>query len=135
MSFDIPDGPQPQITVEMVGTTPTTPEPETEHAIDSYGSVTTTSSSYQTVKSWTVTAARMGILRAVELACSNYGVASWKLVVAGITVFEDKTFPESFTKGFPDLKLAAAAVVTLSVKSDGTTSITAYCDLDAKEVG
>lgn len=135
MAFDIPDGPQPSITVEVVEAGAITPEPATEYAIDSYGSTSTASASYQTVKTWTVTADRMGILRAVEIACDRYDVAEWKLVVGDVTVFEDITLPVSFTKGLPDLKLASETTVTLSVKSDGVVTINAYADFDAKEVG
>lgn len=135
MGFDIPDGPQPVITIQVVATEPVAETPATEYAIDSYGVVSTSSSSYQTLKSWTVTANRVGVLRSVEMACDNYAVAQFKLVVGAITVFEDKKLPESFTKEFPDIRLAAAAAVTLSVKSDGSTTITAYADFSAKEVG
>ena len=135
MGFDIPDGPQPQIIVEVVGTTPITPEPETEHPIDPLGSVATSGSSYQAVHGYTVTTGRMGILRAIELSCTNYDVAQWKLVIGDTTLFEDKKLPESFTLGFPDLRLTGAIAVTVYVKSDGTTSITAYCAIDGKEVG
>jgi len=135
MGFDCPDGPQPIVTIEIVEGTPTVPTPATEVPIASYGSVSTSSATYQTVKSWTVTSGKMGILRAVEMACDNYSVAVWRLTVAGTTVFEDITLPESFTKGFPDLKLAETMQVLLEVKSNGTTTISAYCDLDAKEIG
>jgi len=135
MPVDAPDWVIWQQTIEVVESTPTPPAPAAEHAIDSYGEVSTSSADYQTVKTWTVTAARIGVLRAVEMACDNYDVAEWKLVVGTVTVFEDETLPDSFTKGFPDLRLAAATVLTLSVKSDGSTTINAYADLDAKEVG
>lgn len=135
MGFDIPDGPQPIMTVSVIAGEPKQETETTEYAISSYGSKSTSSASYQTVKSWTITASRTGILRAVEMSCDNYAVATWRLTVAGVTVFEDVKFPESFSQGFPDLKLAAASQVLLEVKSDGATTINAYCALDAKEVG
>ncbi len=108
-------------------------EPSDEFAIATFGSVSTSSSSYQTVKSLTVTADRVGVLRAVEISCSNYAVAQLKLEVAGVTIFEDKKLPESFTKEFPDLRVAAGEELILSVKSDGSTTIVAYCDFSYKE--
>lgn len=108
-------------------------EPSDEFAIATFGSVSTSSSSYQTVKSVTVTADRVGVLRAVEISCDNYAVAQFKLVVAGVTIFEDKKLPESFTKEFPDLRVAAAEEMILSVKSDGATTINAYGDFNYKE--
>lgn len=114
---------------------PILPEAATEYAIDSYGTLSTSSSTYQTLKEWEVTANRIGILRAIELSCDNYAVAQFKLVVAGTTVFEDKKLPESFTKDWPDLQLTAGQKCTVSVKSNGTTTINAYCDINGKEVG
>lgn len=108
-------------------------EPSDEFAIATYGSVSTSSSSYQTVKSLTVTADRVGVLGAVEISCDNYAVAQFKLEVAGVTIFEDKKLPESFTKEFPDLRVAAGEDIALSVKSDGSTTINAYCDFNYKE--
>lgn len=109
-------------------------QPANERAINSYGSVTTTSSSYQTVKSWTVASGYIGVLTAVEMSCDNFPVVNWKLVVGSITVFEDKVLPGDLDARFPELRLAAGAVVTLSAKSDGSTEITAYGNFDAKEV-
>ena len=111
------------------------PSPGTEYPVATYGVVSTSSSSYQTLKSITVTTGRMGVLGAIEISCDNYAVAQFKLVVADVTIFEDKKLPESFTKEFPELHLLAGKIITLSVKSDGTTTITAYCDVSYKEVG
>lgn len=108
-------------------------EPSDEFAIATYGSVSTSSSSYQTVKSITVTADRVGVLRAVEISCDNYAVAQFKLEVSGVEIFKDKKLPESFTKEFPDLRVAAGEDITLSVKSDGSTTINAYGDFSYKE--
>ena len=134
MTRGAPDGvlmTQVAVTVDNV---PVVPDPATEYPAATYGSVPTSSSSYQTVAEITVTAGRVGILRAVEISCDNYAVAQFKLVVAGVTIFKDEKLPESFTKEWPDLQLAAAQVATLSVKSDGSTTINAYGDYDYKEV-
>lgn len=135
MAKDAPDGVKLIATTVIVENEPIVETPTTEFPIASYGVVSTSSSSYQELVTWTVAAQRVGLLRAVEISCDNYDVAQFKLVVAGVTVFKDKKLPESFTKEFPDIRLAAASMVTLSVKSDGATTITAYADLNAKEVG
>ena len=123
---------QVAVTVENV---PIVPRAAKNYPIATYTYISTSSSSYQTIKELEVTTGRLGILRAVEISCDNYAVAQFKLVVAGVTVFEDKKLPESFTKEFPDLEMSAGQKATLSVKSDGATTINAYCDFNYKEVG
>lgn len=104
-----------------------------EHPIDGYGKYEGSSSSLQTLKSWTVTADREGELRDIEIACSHYTVAQFKITVAGVTVMDTNYLPESFTAAFPPLKLAAAAQVLVQVKSDGSATIKAYCWINGKE--
>lgn len=135
MAHGAPDGVlmvQVAVTVENEPIVPKTSE---EYAIATYGSKSTSSSTYQTVKAITTTTDRIGILRAVEISCDNYAVAQWKLIVKGVTIFEDVYIPESFTKEFPDLVMAEAETATLYVKSDGSTTITAYGDFNYKEIG
>ena len=100
-----------------------------------YGTVSTSSDEYQTVKEIEVTEARVGILRTIEIATDNYAVAQWKLVISEIEVFADKKFPDSFTKELPDLEMSAGQKATVSVKSNGINTINAYCDFGYKEVG
>lgn len=135
MATGAPDGVlmiQVAVTVENV---PVVPTAARDFPRATFGSVSTSSASYQTVKTITVTTGRVGILRAIEMACDDYATAQWKLVIGGVTIFEDILLPESFTKEFPDIQLVAAAAVTLSVKSDGSTVIAAYGDFAYKEVG
>uniref|UniRef100_A0A6M3Y3D8 Uncharacterized protein n=1 Tax=viral metagenome TaxID=1070528 RepID=A0A6M3Y3D8_9ZZZZ len=123
---------QVAVTVENV---PIIPDPATEYALDTYGSVSTSSATLQTLFSRTVPADRVGILNAIELSCDNYDVAIFEIVVKGVTIVDNETIPESFTKDFPELHLAAAEAVTVKVKSDGSTTINAWCDVSYKEVG
>jgi len=109
-------------------------QPTSERAIDGFGSVTTSSSSYQTIKSWTVATGYVGVLVGVEMICDNFSIAQWKLEVDSVAVLEDDILQGEFTIPFPELKLAAGSVVTLSVKSDGSTEIMADGNIDAKEV-
>lgn len=105
------------------------------YPVPTYGVKSTLSSEYQTVKEIEVTKNRVGILRTIEIATDNYAVAQWKLVIAEVEIFADKKFPDSFTKELPDLEMSAGQKATLYVKSDGTTTINAYCDFGYKEVG
>lgn len=135
MARGAPDGVlmvQVAVTVENVPIVPVAAE---NYPVATYTYISTSSSSYQTIKEIEVTTDRVGILRAVEMDTDNYSVAQFKLVVAGVTVFEDKKIPASFTKEFPDLEMSAGQKATLSIKSDGSTTITGYCDYNYKEVG
>jgi len=105
-----------------------------EHPIDGYGKYAGLSGTLQTLKSWTVTAAREGILEEIELSCSHYTVAQFKITVAGVVVMSQNKIPESFTAPFPKQKLAAGSEVLIQVMSDGSATITAYCWIVGKEV-
>lgn len=105
-----------------------------EHPIDGYGKYSGSDSTLQELKSWTVTALREGILEEIELSVDNYAVAQFKITVAGVVVMTENLIPESFTASFPGQKLAAGSEVLVEIKSDGSTTITAYCWITAKEV-
>ena len=123
---------QVAVTVENV---PIVPEPATEYPIDGYGKATRTSATLATLKSWTITADRVGILRTIEIACSNSAVGQFKITVAGKVVFTTNLIPESFSAEFPDIHLSAGQEVLIQYKSDGSTSLTGYCWITGKEVG
>lgn len=120
------------VTVENV---PIVPEAATEYIIDTYGSVSTSSASLQTLFSRTVPSGRVGILNSIELSTDNYDVAQFEIIVKGVTIVDSEKLPESFTKEFPSLHLKAAESISIKVKSDGSTTINAWCDVSYKEVG
>jgi hypothetical protein len=123
---------QVAVTVENV---PIIPDSATEYTLDTYGSVSTALAALQTMFSRTVPAGRVGILDSIELSCDNYDVAEFEIVVKGVTILNSEKLPESFTKEFPSLHLVAGEAVTIKVKSDGATTINAWCDVSYKEVG
>lgn len=123
-----------QVAINVNGV-PVAPASDTDYLVPAFGAKSTSANTYQVVKSITVNSGKVGILRAVEIACNNYGVALWQLVINGVTIFADVLLPESFTQEWPDIQLPAGAVIELSVKSDGTTTISAYGDFAYKEVG
>lgn len=134
MARGAPDGVlmvQVAVTIENV---PVVEKAATEHALDTYGSVSTSSASLQTLFSRTVPSGRVGILNAIELSCDNYAVAAWEIIVKGVTILDSEKLPESFTKEFPSLHLAATESISVKVKSDGAAAINAYCDISYKEI-
>lgn len=134
MAHGAPDGTliiQVAVTVGDKGKVPLTSE---QYPIDGYGKYTGSAATLQTLKSWTITTDRVGKLHGIELSCDNYAVAQFKITVAGVTVMDTNLLPESFTAEFPPLDIEAEAEVLIQVKSDGSTSIVAYCWIDGKEV-
>lgn len=125
---------QVQVTV-IVENEPVPEQSSTEYALDTYGYVSTSSATLQTLFSRTVPSGRVGILDEIEMSCDDYDTAQWEIIVKGVTVLDSETIPESFTKSFPSLHLAAAESLTVKVKSDGTATIKAWCDVSYKEVG
>lgn len=132
---DFPDGVHVVQVAVTVNNIPVVPTAENEVPAGQVGRYTGTSASYQTVAAWTVTAAKTGRLSEVSLRTSNYAKSTWKLVIGATTFMTDKVVGGALTLDFGGLALAAAAVVTLSVKSDGSTSITADGSIVGKEVG
>lgn len=97
--------------------------------LDSY---TGTATTYQTLAEWTVTSGHYGVLREVSMTHDTH--AQYKLVIDGVTQFEDEIPILSVTLPFPPNKLSAGAVVTLYVKSDDGTSIDVSGSITGKEV-
>ena len=133
MPKDAPDGTLVMQVAVTIGSDNKVPIASEEHPIDGYGKYSGLASTLQTLKSWTVTAEREGELRDIELSCSNYAVAQFKITVAGTVTMDTNYLPESFTAAFPLLKLAAGDIVLVQVKSDGSTTINAYCWINGKE--
>lgn len=97
--------------------------------------LTTASTDYDTVVSWTVTAAKIGVLGSIEMVSDNYTKTRFKLTIGGKVYFTDIQLPIGLSLEFPDLRLAAATVVLLEAKSSDGTSVIVTGDITAKEVG
>ena len=89
------------------------------------GSLTATATTYATVATWTVAAARSGNLREVSLDTDNFAKTNWRLTVGGTQQFTDQVFRNPLTLPFPENLLPAAAVVTLAAASTDGTSVIA----------
>jgi len=102
-----------------------------------FGYVSTSSSSYQTLATWTVSTGKKGLLKDISFApdSTSFGVAQFKVVVAGETLFEDIKAIGGVSLPLDGLvTLSASDVVTVSVKSDGSTTITANGSITGREV-
>jgi len=110
------------------------PSSVTEVARTVLGRLTTTSSDYGTVVTYTVPAATVFVMSAIEVACSNYIVAQFRLTIAGVEQFAGKSLQTTFNPTYALVNLAADAVVLLEAKSDGSTSIDVDGAIEGKEV-
>ena len=61
--------------------------------------------------------------------------AQWRVIVDGETLLDGDKIQTALSLPFPDLALAAAAVVSVEVKSDDGTAIVADASITGKELG
>lgn len=134
MAFDIPDGPQPTITVEVVGSEPTPEIAVNETPISKLTKVTTTSTDYQALIDYTVPALTNFIMYGIEFYASPIAHALFRLTIGGDEKWADKDIPLAMNMYFAAARLKAATQVLLEVKSDDTTSIDVWGHLEGKEV-
>ena len=132
---DAPDGTLWTEVISVVVDTPVPPSPAHEEAITKLARLTTSSTDYQTVVSWTVTVKKIGVLRFVEMESDDYEKTRFKLTIAGVEQFTDVQIEESLALEWPDVKLAAEAVVLLEAKSSDTTEVNVDGDILGKEIG
>jgi len=123
-----------QVTV-IVENTPVPSTPAKEKAITKLDRLTTDDIEYDTVVTWTVTAAKIGVLRFVEMESDDYELTRFKLTIAGVVQFTDIQIEASLTLEWPDVKLAAGAIVLLEAASSDGTEVNVDGDILGKEVG
>lgn len=135
MGRDHPDGTIKALVTTMVVSTPTISLPTTEAAAGAIGRYTGTATTYQTLASWTVAAAKTGELKEILILSDNYAKTSIQITIAG-TVFKTAWIMQNaMPLIYEDLKLAAGKVVLVEVKSTDGTSITVDCAIVGKEIG
>lgn len=132
---DAPDGTLWTEIVSVVVDTPVPPSPAHEFAVTKLARLTTSSTDYGTVVSWTVTAARVGILQFVEMESDDYELTRFQLTIGGVVQFTDIELGASLTLEWPLVRLAAEAVVLLEAKSSDGTEVKVDGDILGKEVG
>ena len=131
-----PDGTLRTIRAEVVASlvVPETAANETPIS-KTEGKVTTTSSSYQTLASWTVTAARNGVLYGVELYAVPYATALFQLTIGGVVQWTGIEFPTGLNMIFSEARLVAGTVVLVEGKSSDASSVDLWGHIEGKEVG
>ena len=109
-------------------------QPQVERAAGGVGRTTTTSTSYQTVVTWTVATGYVGELKEILILSSDFTKSLFQITVGAVTWATDWVKKSSMPIIFEDLRLAAATVVKVECKSSDGTSITVDAIIVAKEV-
>lgn len=120
------------VTVDLV---PVVPKETEQRAAGGAGRLTTTSSSYQTVASWTVATGKVGELKEILILSDNYAKTLFQVTVGSVTWATDWVKLSSMPIIFEDLKLAAATIVKVEAKSSDATSVTVDAIIVGKEIG
>lgn len=135
MAKGAPDWVRQISVVTIVQNVPVIALPTTEVAAGNIGRYTGTDTAYQTLATWTVAAGKAGELKEILILSDNYAKTSIQITIAG-TVFKTAWIMQNaMPLIFEDLKLAAAAVVLVEVKSTDGTSITVDGAIVGKEIG
>jgi hypothetical protein len=132
---DAPDGSVWVQNVNVVLNTPTPPGPANENAAGGAGRYTGTSTSYQTVVSWTVATGKLGELKEITILSSSYTKTNLQVTVGDIVFATAWIVQAAMPLIFEDLKLAAGKIVKVEAKSTDGTSITVDAVIVAKEIG
>ncbi|MBA7580049.1 hypothetical protein ES708_21935 [subsurface metagenome] len=132
---DAPDGTLWTQIVDVVVNTPVPGAPAHEKAITKLDRKSPATTTYVTVVSWTVTDKKIGILRFVEFESSDYEHTRFRLTIDDVEQFKDMVIGAALTLEWPDVKLAAGAVVLLEASSTDTTGVNVDGDILGKEIG
>jgi len=102
-------------------------ETPTGTPISRTGRYSGTSTSYQTVAEWEVSAGKVGNLEEVSLVTDQVAKTHWRLTVGGVQQWADRLFYTSLSIPWRKVntQLPAGAKVTLEAKSTDGTSIIA----------
>uniref|UniRef100_A0A6M3M3U4 Uncharacterized protein n=1 Tax=viral metagenome TaxID=1070528 RepID=A0A6M3M3U4_9ZZZZ len=118
-----------------VNNVPVVSEPATECAAGGAGNYSGSSTSYQTVKTWTVAAGKVGELKEILIISDDYAHTVCKVTVGSVVWAIDWSPTAAMPIVFEDLKLAAATVVKVEAKSDDGTAIDVDAIIVGKEIG
>lgn len=135
MATGAPDWLRQVIVSVIVDNWPEPPVPAKELAIVKLARLSTSSTSYGTVTSWTVTTGKVGVLRLIEMESDNYAKTLFQLTIGGVQKFTNIQIGSSLSLELPDVHLEAATVVLLEAKSSDGTAINVDGDITGKEVG
>ena len=112
-----------------------TPEQAANEApISRLDKVSTSSTTYVTLLTYTVPGSTSTVLYGVELFATPFNKARFQLTIGGVVQWTDKEIPTSLNVHFSDARLAATSIVLLEVKSSDGTSIDTWGALEGKEL-
>ena len=131
MTNDAPDWMRQVLVNVVVESEPVTPTVANEALKIDINRLTTSSTSYGTVATWTVSTDKIGELWFIEMMSDDYDHTQFKLVVGSTTIFEDLDLDTSLTLDCCRTKLEAGTVVTLSAKSTDGTEVNVDGDIIA----
>jgi len=134
MPVDAPDFTQWSQTIEIVGTTPTPETAATETPISKLNKVTTTSTTYQTLITYTVPADTNFICYGIEFYASPMAKGRFRLTIGGEEQWADQELPTAVNVHFAAARLPAATVILLEGKSSDGTSVKLWGALEGKEI-
>lgn len=135
MGFDIVDGPQPGVAIEVIGTTPRAPEAATEALIWKQARVSTSSTDWVDVTSWTVSTGKVGILLLVEWEADDYTHTQLRILEDGADKTGTLTIYNSQGEGPLGIRYAAGRVLKIQCKSSDGSAINVDGVIIGKEVG
>ena len=95
---------------------------------------TGSSSSYNTVVSYTCPTGKTAILTSLELACSNYLVGVFRVTIAGVVKFADKYLTTHFNPLLSGVRLKTGQTILVEAHSDGAISIDVDAAIEGREI-
>ena len=135
MARGAPDWVRQMVISVIVNNVPVAPTTSVEGAAGAVGRYSGVATTYQTVATWTVAAAKTGELKEVSLASTTLSHVKWRVTIGSVVWLSDAVLDAILTIPFYDLKLAAASIVKVEVKSDDGSSINASVSIVGKEIG
>lgn len=106
-----------------------------EVGIAKVGRYSGTSTSYQSIVSWTVTSTKSGELIEVSLTSDNFAKTQFKVEIGGGVIDTDIALGEALTLPFGKLKISGSTKVELFAKSTDGTAINADGSISGLELG
>lgn len=110
-------------------------QPADERAAGDAGNYSGVLQTYQEVASWTVAALKLGELKEIIILSDDYAHTLAKITIGSVVWCTDWSPTGAMPIIFEDLRLAAAAVVKVEVKSSDGTAIDVDAIIVGKEVG
>ena len=97
-------------------------EPTPEYAIAPIAKVVGTAA-YQDIVKWTVAKGRIGMLSDIEIACEDYTITRFRLVINDVEVWTDQELSDSLSLIFPDIVMRGGKTVLVQAKTNGAAKL------------